>query len=88
VSCDAGAESVLDEIVSAGEQAELTGCDDEVQVGRAGTHRAVALEQIEVGRRQNLDADAAAMAGACVPDRRGLVQVRGAFQGAAKSCDR
>ena len=84
----AGPEGVLDEIAGAREQPEFAGRDDEVQVGRAGAHRAVALEHVEISRRENFDANPAAMAATRMPEFHEGAQVRGAFHGAAKSCVR
>ena len=85
---DAGAEGVLDEVVPACQQAEIRGADDQVQVRRARAHRAVAIEQLEVARREDLDAHSPAVAGAGVPARLRVAQAGGAFHGGLSSCAR
>ena len=82
---DAGAEAVLDEVAGAGEEPEVAGRDDQVQVARARAHGAVALQQIEVPGGARLDPDTAAMAGSGMPARLARAQVRGAFHGGARS---
>ena len=83
--CGAGAEPVLDEVVGAGQQPEVGGADDEVQIGLARAHRAVAVEDVEIRRRQDLESHAFAMTAARVPARLAAVQVRGAFHGGASN---
>jgi hypothetical protein len=86
--CDASTEAVLDEIVPARQQAENGGVDDQVQVGRAGAHRAIALEHLDVAGREDLEAHPAAMTAARVPVRRAAAQPCGVFHGDLKSCAR
>ena len=83
-----GAEAVFDEVVGTGDEAERVRRDDQVQVSGAAAHGAVAVEDVEVGRREDLEPHAAAVAGTGVPDGRAGAQVRGAFHGGASSCAR
>ena len=61
-----GVEAVLGERVGAGEQTEAVRLDDEVKVGGATAHRAVALHRLDRGRGVDLEAHAAAVAAALV----------------------
>lgn len=85
---DTGAEGIFDEVIGAREQAEFVGGSNDVQICRPGAHRAVALEHVEISRRENFDANPAAMAVTRMPEFHESAQVRGAFHGAAKSCIR
>ena len=84
----AGTEAIVDQVVGAGEEPELVGGDDQVKMARAVAHRAIAFEEVEIGRRACLDPHPAAMTAARVPERPAGHQVRGAFHGAAKSAAR
>lgn len=83
-----GTEAVIDQVVGAGKKPEPVGGDDQVKVVQAVAHRAIAFENVEIGRRERLDPHAAAMTAARVPERLAVAQERGAFHGAANSAAR
>src|SRR5262249_11551732 len=64
----AGVEAIAGERLAAREQAEARARHDQVQEARPRADRAVALADLERGRRVDLEADAAAMTAAVVGD--------------------